>query len=532
MLKRWWQHYQNWWRSAQDTDRLIVVGVVLATLLGATYRLRVLPQTMQFFADQGRDALIAYGILHGDLALVGPSTSVGSMFLGPLYYYFMAPFLWLAAWSPLGPTVAVALIGILTIPALYWVGSRLVGRWPAWIATLLYASAPIVAEYTRFSWNPNPAPMVMLFLLYSVWRAWRGTAWWWVVVAGWFAVIIQLHYVALLAAAPAGIFWLADVIRTIRDQRKRARSLTLATGLSAGLVVASFLPLFLFNWKFDNIILNGFLDFFSREKGLTAVSPGQQFLSIFREQHGRGMQILFEIWAKEWFSGYRQLNTWLFGGYIALLSVGAAVFRRSKYRAGYWLVLLTVLTSILGLAFYKSTVFFHYFSYFYPISYLTTGLVIVLLVRVFRRLGRLMALALFGFVLWLSVQPTQLLYLRPLSWTYRDMAAVARQVETFVPAGKTYSLALLSEIRDYRGMNYRYFLVTGQHPPEPLETAHTAEYLVVIAETPRDEREVLSSPVYEISAFPKGEYTIYDLEGGPRVFVISRQVHTESDVIK
>ncbi len=528
MLMRWWEKYQRWWSAASSADKVLLLGVCLATIGGSVYRLFRLPLTMQFLADQGRDALIAHGILHGDIALVGPSTSVGSMFLGPLYYYFMAPFLGLAGWSPLGPTVMMALLGIVTIPILYWVGSKLVGRWPAWFATLLYASAPYVAEYTRFSWNPNPAPIVMLVLLYSVWRAWRGSAWWWLSVAFWFAVIIQLHYVALLALAPAGLFWLADLYRSFkRGDRARLSSLGVVTTLCVMLVVMSFAPLFVFNWKFDNVIVKGFSDFFSKEKGLTAVSPGQKIWTVFREQHGRGMQVLFELWGKEWFSGYRGLNTLLFLAYGSILSLGTVYYRRTKYFDGYMLIFLTIITSILGLSFYKSTVFFHYFSYFYPVSYLATGLVIFLLAKVLHWPGKVMALALMAYVLFLSVTPTQLLYLKPLGWTSVDMEKTANEVLRIIPQDKSYGMVLLSEVRDYRGLNYRYFLQTSSHPPQALETSHEADFLVIIAETPREPKDVLGSPVYEIVVYPKGPYKIHEIPNGPRIYVIANKERAE-----
>lgn len=528
MFQAWWQKYQQWWQAASFSDRLIVLGVGLATLGGAVFRLFRLPVTMQFLADQGRDAMIAYGILHADFALVGPSTSVGSMYLGPLYYYFMAPFLALAGWSPLGPTVAVAMIGIVTIPLLYVIGSKLVGRWPAFFATLLYATGPYVAEYTRFSWNPNPAPVVMLFLLYSTLRAWRGNAWWWLSVAFWFAVLIQLHYVALLALAPAGLFWLADVWRTVREpERKRGKALVTATLASIALVLASFTPLVIFNWKFDNIIANGFLDFFSKEKGLTAVSPGQQLWTVFREQQGRGLQILFELWGKEWFSGYRQLNSFFLLSYVSLLSLGIFRYRKTQHFDGYILILLTIATSIFGLSFYKSTVFFHYFSYFYPVSYLATGLVLSLLISFLRWPGRILAAGLMIYIFALSVTPQQLLYLKPLSWTSAHMKSTAQDILRIVPENTTYTLALLSEIRDYRGLNYRYFLESSDRPPVAFEQAAEADYLVVIAETPREESEVLRSPVYEISVYPKGPYKIHEVPNGPRIFVIAHKERAE-----
>ena len=112
----------------------------------------------------------------------------------------MAPWLWLAGYDPVGPAVAVAWLGVITVPLLYVVGKKFVEPTAAFLATLLYATAPYVLAYTRFSWNPNPAPVVTLGMMYAGYRAWKGSAWWWLgVVLGWL-IIIQLHYVLLVAA--------------------------------------------------------------------------------------------------------------------------------------------------------------------------------------------------------------------------------------------------------------------------------------------------------------------------------------------
>lgn len=520
-----WHRFRSWWGNLRPGDQAIWLAMSVATIGGASFRLAYLRETLQFLADQGRDVIVAYGIMHGDIALVGPSTSVGSMFLGPLYYYFMAPFLWLAGYDPVGPAAAVAVLGILTIPVLYFVGSRLVGRAPALVATLLYASAPIVVEYTRFSWNPNPAPIVTLLLLYSTWKAWRGSAWWWVGVAAAVTILSQLHYVALLAAAPAGIYWLADIVRIWRSDTGRRKTFLLSAAASVGLVLASLLPLAVFNWRFNNTIVNGFLDFFNgdQESGGTNVPFGQSLLRIVRETQGRSLQALFEIWGKEWFSWYRQLNSSLLAGYVLIFILSLRSFWESRYRHGYVLLLASFAATAIGLSWYQSSVYFHYLSFFFPVAYLLTGLVVAQLVRRLKWLGLVLSGLLLSYIFWLSVRPENLIYLKPLGWQVDDVKRIADQVVAEVPAGKSYALTELSELRDYRGLVYRYFLLQSQHPPVALEDFADADYLVVIASSPREPGDVMSSPVYEIAAFPKNGYRIVENEDGPRVYLIQRQ---------
>ena len=92
-----------------------------------------------------------------------------------------------------------------------------------------------------------------------------------------------------------------------------------------------------------------------------------------------------------------------------------------------------------------------------------------------------------------------------------------------IPENQTYALATLSEVQDYRGLNYRYFLLTSSHPPVRLEEFGGADVLVVVAENPRDARNVLGSPVYEIVTFPRGSYRTVEVDNGPLLYFISRQ---------
>lgn len=516
-----WDAWQRWWKNQFIAEQWRVLGVALATVIGASYRLFNLRDTVQFLADQGRDAIIAYEILHANITFVGPSTSVGDMYLGPLYYYFMAPFILVAGNDPIGPVLAVVLLGIITIPVLYFVGKRLLGPWPAFFATLLYATAPLAVEYTRFSWNPNPAPLVTLAILYCIWKAWNGSARWWLVAVIGFLVMIQLHYVALLIAAPLGIFWLADIGRShhTRDAN-RLQQLLVYIPVAFLLLVLSFAPLIVFNWRFDNVILNGFTNFL---EGDPSASP-RGLSDIFRTVPERTALILFDTWGKISGSWRESAHFWLGGLYLIGAVSGWFVFRKTRYRFGYLFLVVSVLTSALGLAYYRGAVHAHYYTYFYPISYLVTGSLLYVFARAFRWIGIVLAAVLFIGISWLQVQPEQLEYMEDLGWRMSDMKATADRILAVVPEDKTYAMTTLSEIQDYRGLNYRYFLLTSHHPPISLEDFGSADMLVIIAENPTDPEKVLGSPVYEVVTFPKGEYEVYPPTTiGPHIYVVERK---------
>src|SRR3989338_2478474 len=98
------------------------VFVLLIILLAAFLRLYRISEYMTFLGDEGRDVIIVRRLLVDfDPILIGPGTSIGNMYLGPLYYYLMAPFLLLANFSPVGPAIMISLLGILTIWFIWFV---------------------------------------------------------------------------------------------------------------------------------------------------------------------------------------------------------------------------------------------------------------------------------------------------------------------------------------------------------------------------------------------------------------------------
>src|SRR5687768_5563872 len=108
-------------------------------VIAAVLRIYKIADYMTFLGDEGRDALVVYNILHGKLTLLGPTSSVGGFFLGPAYYYFMTPFLWLFNYDPVGPAVMVGLFGVATVLLVYKIGKEFFDQKTAFIAAGLYA---------------------------------------------------------------------------------------------------------------------------------------------------------------------------------------------------------------------------------------------------------------------------------------------------------------------------------------------------------------------------------------------------------
>lgn len=180
--------------------RKYIILLVLLLAAASFVRLYRISDYMHFLGDEGRDVLVVKRmIIDGEFTLLGPITSVGSMYLGPIYYYFMIPFLYIFKMDPVGPAVMIALLSLATVALIYILGIEFFNLKVAIIASLLYAFSPLVIVHSRFSWNPNAVPFFALFLIYSLTKLVVKKQKNWAFPCGLsLGVLFQLHYLALM----------------------------------------------------------------------------------------------------------------------------------------------------------------------------------------------------------------------------------------------------------------------------------------------------------------------------------------------
>ncbi len=98
--------------------------IVVIIILSALKYFWFLPR-LPFDADQEYLALKSDEILGGKLTLLGAPTSIGGMFIGPLYSYFVAAVMFIFKGNPLAINGLSAFWAALTIIALFFVGKRI-----------------------------------------------------------------------------------------------------------------------------------------------------------------------------------------------------------------------------------------------------------------------------------------------------------------------------------------------------------------------------------------------------------------------
>ena len=91
---------------------------LMGVLLSVAFLIRVyrLDELLGFYFDQGRDALtIRDLIVNHKLFLIGPTTGIEGIFLGPLYYFTLLPWYWLGSGDPVFPAIYLSATTVLAL---------------------------------------------------------------------------------------------------------------------------------------------------------------------------------------------------------------------------------------------------------------------------------------------------------------------------------------------------------------------------------------------------------------------------------
>lgn len=506
-----------WLRRVIKENKFVVVLTICAFLL----RFWNLPSSFSFLGDQGRDALIVSDIFRKfDLVFIGPVTSVGNMYLGPLYYYFMLPFLFLSYPNPIGPVIVIALLGTLYVPLLFFLGKEMVGEKAALFAAFMATWNSTLVEYSRFSWNPNPAPIVSLIMIYAVFKAYKSSGKYWLFAIASLGVLVQLHYITLLACGGLGILWMYQLYSFYsKKEYQKIQSVVLISVLGLLLVACLYLPLLAFDFKHDWLNVRAFSSLLTSSENFVQSDRWVSFyriVKIVKETHGRAMQMFFEVRIGQ----IRWLNSFLL---ITLVAFFISVIRKKalkEYQLGIHILLTFATVGIIGLSTYQHTVFAHYILYLFPVTALLLG---VFFAYIWSKKWAGQAMVCLFFILFF-VRTDVWRHLALPEWGVKDVEKVAKTISERVAQGEKYNIVLLSNSGDIDGQNYRYFLSTSDVPPVEIEKRGEIETLFIINED-KVLKKVVDSPVYEIVVFPNKEpaevYQTFNGKG-PEVTVLRK----------
>jgi 4-amino-4-deoxy-L-arabinose transferase-like glycosyltransferase len=324
---------------------ILILGIIIfLSFFLRFYRLR---DYIIFLGDQGRDVwVVSKMVLEGKFTLLGPVASVGGFYLGPIYYYFITPFLILSSFDPIGPAIFIATLGVLTTAVIFFFVRKYFDLKTAIVSSFLYATSPVLIQLNRFSWNPNAVPffsiVFYIFFFIGLIKIKRKHIFFAGVMLG---VLFQLHYLAFLFLPTA---FIVIFIEQKNKLKKAAEStLFLLFGIALG-----WLPFIFYELRHSFQNFYGLFSFMTRNDANTVGLDFSRIISSIRIDSALIISNLFHVPSI--------INSLL--RIVVAIYIAANIFSKNNARR---ILSLFVFSVFGGLIFYKGRMEIHYLNIIY-----------------------------------------------------------------------------------------------------------------------------------------------------------------------
>ncbi|HRN69604.1 MAG TPA: hypothetical protein PLS49_00310 [Candidatus Woesebacteria bacterium] len=453
----------------------IIIGVLL--VIAAFLRLYQIGPFMTFLGDQGRDAIIIKRIVTFEhFPAIGAPSSVGQIYLGPFYYYLVAPFLFLFNFNPVGLGVGVA---ILTLIAMIYVAYEMQKEFGIFFTTIFIALLTFsfsLIDLSRFSWNPNLLPyfsFISLFFFYK-WITKKREIY--AILTGSFlACSFQLHYLALLIFIPIGIFYVYVFIA-----EKKKWLFIKQSVLATGAFIFFSIPLILFDIK------NNFLNVKSFYRLLTNENMSSDSSYIVKLQEAiRGFIVL---------TLRLEATTIIAISIMVLFIIGSLVIAKKLKNIFITLNIVTIIIYLFGFALLSTPSYIHYFGSIYVCFYFLLSFFVLLIPQ--RKIQYAMSIILVGIFIYSQVSYYYFFTQEPNN-QIQHAKHIANTFGTHIQKQPIQIVALPFTETDG---HYRYFLELNGYHILPLESPEQAEELFVMC-FDKTNCHPLDDPHWQIAAF-------------------------------
>lgn len=473
-----------WWKLKDEKFLFLLLVLILS--IAAFFRFYKLSEYMTFLGDEGRDALIIKKILvNYDLPLIGPPTSVGNIYLGPLYYYMMAISMAIFWLNPVAAAGMNAFIGILTVGLIYFLGKVWFNRTAGLIASYLYAISPVNIIYSKSSWNPNPAPFFALLAFLSLYKLNRTGNFLWLAVTGaMVAAALQMHYLAIILMPICLLIYFHEIIfrKNKRLQFKKIWSGT-TLGILSFLLVMS--PLFWFDLRHNFLNYRAIFELLIKSNNV----DGNILTNLAKIPSLYSNNLIGRYMAGE------SIPVTLIVSILVLIPLLWALYERIKFKKVTWpFVSLGVwlLVGLFGLSFYQQDVYDHYFGFMNPAPFLLIGSLAV----VKKQWKNLTNISLFILILLLTMVNLQK---NPLLNTPNNQLQRTQKIAQFIinkTEGRDFNFALIAK-NNYDAA-YQFYLDQYGYKPKQVPFEKTDQLFVVCED---DICDPTHSPKYELAAY-------------------------------
>lgn len=481
------------WIKQNKLEFLILLVILAVSIFLRFYKLA---DYMTFLGDEGRDALIIKNLLVNHIIpSIGPPSSVGDIYLGPLYYYMMAVSMAMFWLNPIAAAGMVALIGVMSVFLIYYLARIWFGMWSAVLAASLYALSFVTITYSRSSWNPNPAPFFALLAIFGFYRARHSKNFLWLILTGTsLASAVQMHYLSLILLPVFSILWIIE----INNQKKlhKYNYFIFGTILAAVSFLLVLLPLILFDFRHNFLNLRGLVAIFTQSGSSVSFNL---FDSLGKIPH---------IFNDKLIGRYLGAENFLVTVVISILVV-IPLFLHKKFSEKWPVLILGIwlVVGLLGVSVFRLEIYDHYLGFLSPAPFMLLGGSVSILANKWKIIMMVILIIILGFF---NLQKNPLLY------PANNQLARTEEVSKFIieeAGNKPFNFALISE-RNYDSA-YQYFLDLYGYKPKVVPIDVTDQLFVVC-------EDVVCNPTnnskYEIAGFGMSKIDTLDIVDGLKVY--------------
>lgn len=421
----------------------------IIVLLGFILRTYRISDFMGFWYDQGRDGLTIWNLIHhGKFFLIGPTTGIEGIFLGPFYYYLITPFYALGQGSPVYPAIFLAGLNCAAIYLVYRITKKFAGNLAGLAAATFYAFSFQLIGASRWLSNPTPLPFFALLAIWSLVELVHSSK----KTRVWALLGLAVGLSLQLEAASATFFLPVTIIALLvyrQDLIFSARKLFALLGFF-GLTL---LPQILFNIRNQNILLRAFYTFLFSEKSF------QPTVTNFYQHR---VAFYYEIFTNKFF-----LDKGLILPSVLAVLVMAIVVRKKLPNKFIAVLLLWWFTPVIILLFYHGNhgyVWDYYFTGVFPIICILLGSILAIFLVNVKSIGRFLPLVILVIFLAQNLSASKKYYLgsggafitltwekAAVDWMYQDTGKTPFNTDEYVPPMIPYAYQYLLL---WRGQQY------------------------------------------------------------------------------
>jgi 4-amino-4-deoxy-L-arabinose transferase-like glycosyltransferase len=394
--------------------------------------------------------------------------------LGPFYYYFIAPWLLLFRFNPLGLAFGVAFFSSLYLLLNYFLVKDLFDKKTALISIILITFSSVLIDSSRYSWNPNLLPLFTLLTVYFLIKSCQANKILFYLLTGAFlSFAIQLHYLALFLISPILIRLIIQIIE-VKDERKK-------TIFNSCLALFSFLffslPLLIFDLRHNFLNSKNFILLF-KSSGNIVTNKLTNLISTFADLNTYTFNLQFN-------------KIFLIAFLIVLLVAFLTLIRKKSNIRTFFIFFIFLL---LGISLYSGPKYPHYFGVIYPFYYIIVAYFLSFLS--FRFLGNF-SIMLF-FVVFILLNSKAYYFL---SQKGSNQITKAKKISEIIyknirVENKKFTVSALPY--KYSDSTYRYFLEIWGKKPIEKDSLEKADELFVVCE---EKCQPIGDPQWDIAYF-------------------------------